>query len=325
MQSWIPFVPESASTESGNVDALYFYLSGVTVFFTLLIAFVITFFAIRYRRRTPYEIPRPIAGSHTLETIWSVVPFVIAMSFFVWGAGLYFRNYRPPENALEVYVVGKQWMWKFQHSTGQREINVLHVPVGRKVKLIMTSEDVIHDVFIPAFRIKADVVPGRYSSQWFEATKAGEYHLFCAEYCGMNHSLMTGKVVVMEPTAFNDWLSGNANQQSPAVAGQQLFQTLGCASCHGASGEGGRGPSLIGVFNSNVQLANGQTVRADEGYIRESITNPQAKLVSGYGPIMPTFQGIVSEEQLVQLMAYIKSLSSQPSSSPTPAPRAPAK
>jgi len=325
MQSWIPFVPESASTESGNVDALYFYLSGVTVFFTLLIAFVITFFAIRYRRRTPYEIPRPIAGSHTLETIWSVVPFVIAMSFFVWGAGLYFRNYRPPENALEVYVVGKQWMWKFQHSTGQREINVLHVPVGRKVKLIMTSEDVIHDVFIPAFRIKADVVPGRYSSQWFEATKAGEYHLFCAEYCGMNHSLMTGKVVVMEPTAFNDWLSGNANQQSPAVAGQQLFQTLGCASCHGASGEGGRGPSLIGVFNSNVQLATGQTVRADEGYIRESITNPQAKLVSGYGPIMPTFQGMVSEEQLVQLMAYIKSLSSQPSSSPTPAPRAPAK
>src|SRR5262249_8672833 len=265
MQTWFPFIPESASTISGDVDAVYFYVSGVTVFFCTLIWLVIFFFVVRYRRRNAFEIPRPIEGSHKLETLWSVIPLVIAMSIFVWGAKVYFAQYRPPQNALEVYVVGKQWMWKFQHSTGQREINVLHVPIGRKVKLIMTSEDVIHDVFIPAFRIKTDVVPGRYSSQWFEATKPGEYHLFCAEYCGLNHSLMTGKVVVMEPPAFNDWLSGNANQQSPAVAGQQLFQTLGCASCHGASGEGGRGPSLIGVFNSNVQLANGQTVRADEG------------------------------------------------------------
>jgi cytochrome c oxidase subunit II len=312
MQSWIPFVPESASTESGNVDALYFYLSGVTVFFTVLIAAVIIFFVIRYRRRTPYEIPRPIAGSHALETLWSVIPFVIAMSIFVWGATLYFRQSKPPKNALEVYVVGKQWMWKFQHSTGQREINELHVPVGRKVKLIMATEDVIHDVFIPAFRIKADVIPGRYTTQWFEATRPGTYHLFCAEYCGMNHSQMTGSVIVMEPTAFNDWLSGNANQQSAASSGQQLYQTLGCASCHGNNGEGGRGPALVGVFNSNVQLGNGQTVRADESYIRESILNPNAKLVNGFGPIMPTFQGVVNEEQLVQLLAYVKSLSAQP-------------
>ena len=276
MQSWIPFVPESASTESANVDALYFYLSGVTIFFTLLISGAIILFVIRYRRRTPYEIPRPIAGSHALETLWSVIPFVISMTFFVWGAGLYFRQSRPAQNAMEIYVVGKQWMWKFQHTTGQREINELHVPVGRRVKLIMTTEDVIHDVFIPAFRIKADVVPGRYSTQWFEATKPGRYHLFCAEYCGMNHSQMIGSVVVMEQTDFNDWLSGNANQQSPAAAGQQLFQTLGCASCHGASGEGGRGPTLVGVFNSNVQLGNGQTVRADESYVRESILNPNA-------------------------------------------------
>jgi len=312
MQSWIPFIPESASTESAKVDALYFYLSGVTVFFTLLISVVIIFFAVRYRRRSPFEIPRPIAGSHALETLWSVIPFVISMSFFVWGATIYFRNSKPPQNAIEVYVVGKQWMWKFQHSTGQREINELHVPVGRKIKLIMTTEDVIHDVFVPAFRIKADVVPGRYTTEWFEATKPGRYHLFCAEYCGMNHSVMGGWIVVMDPTEFNNWLSGNVNQQSASTSGQQLFQTLGCASCHGNNGEGGRGPALLGVFNSNVQLSTGQTVRGDESYIRESILNPQARLVNGYGPIMPTFQGVVTEEQIVQLLAYIKSLSSQP-------------
>ena len=304
-------MPESVSTESGNVDALYFYLSGVTVFFSALIGAVIIFFVIRYRRRTPFEVPRPIAGSHSLETLWSVVPFVIAMSFFVWGATLYFRNNRSPKNALEVYVVGKQWMWKVQHATGQREINELHIPVGRKIKLIMTSEDVIHDFFVPVFRVKTDVIPGRYTTQWFEATKPGRYHLFCAEYCGMNHSQMIGSIIVMEQTEFNDWLSGNVNQQSAASSGQQLFQTLGCASCHGSNGEGGRGPALLGVFNSNVQT-NAGPVHADEAYIRESILTPNAKLVNGFGPIMPTFQGVVTEEQLVQLIAFVKSLNAQP-------------
>ncbi|MDQ5844783.1 MAG: cytochrome c oxidase subunit II [Acidobacteriota bacterium] len=306
--SWIPFVPPSASTLSGKVDALYFYLSGVTVFFTLLISGVLIFFVIKYRRRSPFEIPRPVAGSHKLETLWSVIPFIIAMSIFAWGAQVYFQMYRPPNNADEIYVVGKQWMWKIQHSTGQREINELHVPTGRKIKLIMTAEDTIHDFFIPAFRIKADVLPGRYTTLWFEATKPGTYHLFCAEYCGMNHSGMIGSVVVMQPTDFDDWLSGNAGQQSPAVAGQQLYESLGCVSCHGAQGEGGRGPALVGLFGKQVFLTNGQTVTADEGYVRESIENPQAKLVSGFGPIMPTFQGQVTPEQLIQLMAFIKSL-----------------
>ena len=308
MQSWIPFIPESASTMSWKVDALYFYLSGVTVFFTLLISIILVFFVIRYRRRTPYEIPRPIAGSHNLETVWTVIPFVIAMTMFAWGARVYFEQYSPPENAIEIYVVGKQWMWKIQHSTGQREINELHIPVGRKVKLIMTSEDVIHDFFVPAFRMKADVVPGIYTSEWFEATKPGTYHLFCAEYCGMNHSGMIGSVIVMEPREFDNWLSGNAGNQTPAVAGQQLYQSLGCVSCHGANGEGGRGPTLAGLFGRQTLLSTGQTVRADEAYIRESIINPQAKLVAGFGPIMPTFQGQVSEDQLVQLLAFIKSL-----------------
>ncbi len=320
MQSWFPFIPESASTLSGDVDAVYFYISGVTVFFTALISLVVIFFVIRYRRRNPFEIPRPIEGSTKLETLWSVIPLVIAMSIFVWGAKVYFAQYRPPMNALEVYVVGKQWMWKFQHSTGQREINELHIPVGQKIKLIMASEDVIHDVFVPAFRIKADVVPGKYTSEWFEATKPGRYHFFCAEYCGMNHSGMGGWVVVMEPAEFENWLSGNASQLSPATAGQQMFESLGCASCHGANGEGGRGPALLGLFGSNVVLNNNQTVKADEGYVRESILNPQAKIVSGFGPIMPSFQGQVNEEQLLQLVAFVKSLSTTKPETPTTKP-----
>ena len=327
---WIPFIPPSASTLSGKVDALYFYLVGVTVFFTFLIWGVLSFFVIKYRRRNTYEIPRPVAGSHKLETMWSVIPFIIAMTMFAWGAQVFFEQWRPPTNAVEIYVVGKQWMWKIQHTTGQREINELHVPVGRKIKLIMTTEDVIHDFFIPAFRIKADVVPGRYTTLWFEATKPGRYHLFCAEYCGMNHSGMIGSVVALEPTEFDDWLSGNSSQQSPAVAGQQIYETLGCVSCHGAAGEGGRGPALEGIFGKPVFLNNGQSIIADEAYIRESIVNPQAKLVNGFGPIMPTFQGQVSEEQLLQILAFIKSLQSEVPqaagrrASPAAAPTSPA-
>ena len=246
MQSWFPFVPESASTVSGEVEALYFYIWGVTAFFVLLITVVLVYFVIRYRRRNPFEIPRPIEGSTKLETLWSVIPLLIAMTIFFWGAKVYFAQYRPAKNAIEVYVVGKQWMWKFQHATGQREINELHVPVGRKVKLIMATEDVIHDLFVPAFRTKIDVVPGKYTTEWFEATKPGRYHFFCAEYCGMNHSGMGGYVVVMEPVEYENWLSGNAGQASPAAGGRGLYESLGCASCHGANAEGGRGrPCLV--------------------------------------------------------------------------------
>ncbi len=309
MQSWIPFLPEAASTIARRVDALYLYMVAVTIFFTVLISAAIIYFVIKYRRRMAYEIPRPIAGSIKLETMWTVIPFIISMSMFVWGASVYFAQYRPPANAMEIYVVGKQWMWKFQHSTGQREINELHVPAGRKVKLTMTTEDVIHSFFIPAFRMKTDVIPGRYTTFWFEATKPGRYHLYCAEYCGTNHSGMGGWVIVMESTDFDNWLSGSANQESPVAAGQKLYQTLGCASCHGANGEGGRGPSLVGLLNSDVQLEGGQTVRADEAYIRSSILNPSQQIVAGYQNIMPTFKGQVNEEQMLQLISFTKSLS----------------
>jgi len=316
---WIPWLPEAASSLAGQVDALYFYLSGVTAFFTLLISGVIIFFVIRYRRRSPFEIPRPVAGSHRLETIWTIIPLMIAMSFFVWGTNVYFKQVKVPALATEINVVGKQWMWKIQHTTGQREINELHVPKGRKIRLVMTSEDVIHSFYIPAFRIKTDVLPGRYTYEWFEATKTGTFHLFCAEYCGMNHSGMIGSVVVMEQKEFDNWLTGNGNNQTPAVAGQQLFQSLGSASCHGVNGEGGRGPTLAGLFGRQITLTNGGSVVADEDYIRESIVNPQAKIVAGFTPIMPTFQGQVSEEQLLQLKAFIKSLHIENPQQPVPA------
>jgi len=279
---------------------------------TIVIGFVLTllilYFAIKYRRRDEDEIPRPIRASHRLEAVWIVVPFFVTMGIFAWGAGIYYRMYRPPEEAIDVYVVGKQWMWKFQHLDGHREINELHVPVGRKVKLTMTTEDVIHSFFVPAFRIKMDVVPGKYSTIWFEPTKAGRYHLFCAEYCGTSHSGMIGWIDVLEAPEYQAWLGGGAAGGSLSASGEQLFQQLACNTCHKADGTG-RGPSLQGAFGKPVQLSNGQRVEVDEAYVRESITNPKAKVVAGYEPIMPTFQGQVSEEQLVQLIAYIRSLS----------------
>jgi cytochrome c oxidase subunit 2 len=231
------------------------------------------------------------------------------MTIFLGGAVVYYQQYRLPEDGMEVYVVGKQWMWKLQHETGQREINELHIPVGRKVKLTMTTEDVIHNFAVPDFRTKMDVVPGRYTYVWFEATKPGKYRIQCMEYCGLNHSGMGGWVYVMEQRDFDNWLSGSNSNQTPVEAGRDLFEAkLGCNSCH-QQASGGRGPALAGVFGTDQKLTNGQTVRADEEYIRNSILNPQGQIVEGYQPIMPTFKGQVTEEQLNSLVAYIKSLS----------------
>jgi cytochrome c oxidase subunit II len=318
MNSWIPFFPDQASSFAWQVDALYFYLVAITVFFTVAIVGVIAVFFVKYREREKYAHPSEIEGSTALEVTWSIIPFVIAMTIFVGGAVVYYNLYRIPTEAMEVYVVGKQWMWKFQHATGQREINELHIPVGRKVKLTMTTEDVLHDLYFPTFRTKADVVPGRFTTLWFEATKPGKYRIYCAEYCGLNHSGMGGYVYVMEQRDFDNWLAGNTSNQTPAEAGKELFEAkLGCASCHAADGSGGRGPALVGLYGKPVRLANGQTVQADEGYIRESILNPQAQIVEGYQPIMPTFKGQVSEEQLVSLVAYIKSIGGSGGAAPS--------
>jgi len=305
----VPFAPEQASSFAADVDALYGFLWALTIVIGTALTLLILYFAVKYRRRIEDEIPRPVRASHRLEAVWVGVPFVVAMGIFAWSADIYYRMYRPPAEAIDVYVVAKQWMWKFQHLDGHREINELHVPVGRKVKLTMTTEDVIHSLFVPAFRVKMDVVPGKYSTLWFEPTKAGRYHLFCAEYCGTSHSGMIGWIDVMEAPEYQAWLRGAAAGASLAAAGEQLFQQLACNTCHKSDGTG-RGPSIQGVFGKPVQLGNGQKVDADEAYVRESITNPKAKVVSGYEAIMPTFQGQVSEEQLLQLIAYIRSLAS---------------
>ncbi len=303
----LPLFPDQASTFAPQVDHLLYYLLTVSVFFTLVIFFSILYFAIRYRRRSEQELPNPVHGSLTLEILWSVIPFGLTMVMFSWGAAIFFQESRPPDDAIPIYVVGKQWMWKLQHMEGRREINELHIPLGRAVKLTMTSEDVIHSFYVPDFRTKQDVVPGRYSTTWFKPTKTGQFHLFCAEYCGTNHSRMIGSIYVMEPQAYQEWLSGGAATGSLSDEGAKLFESLACANCHKPDGSG-RCPSLVGLFGRTVQLTGGGTVKADEAYIRESILQPAAKIVAGYQPVMPTFQGLVTEEGVVQLIEYVKSL-----------------
>jgi cytochrome c oxidase subunit II len=315
----LPFFPQAASVQAGQVDAVFFFLVAVTAFFSVLIATLVVVFAIRYRRRHKMEVGAAIHGSLALELLWTIIPFGITMVMFGWGAKVFFDLTRPPAGAMEVYVVGKQWMWKVQHMEGQREINELHVPVGMPVKLIMGSEDVIHSFYIPAFRVKADVIPGRYNTLWFQATKPGTYHLFCAEYCGTKHSGMIGSIVAMEPTDFQAWLGGGRAEDTPAVAGGKLFQDLACVTCHLSTGQG-RGPVLNNLFGHEVELTGGAKVVADEAYIRESILNPQAKIVNGFQPIMPTFQGLVTEEQLLQLIAYVRSLSQSGGAQAAPPP-----
>jgi len=302
---------------AGNVDALYIFLVLLAGFMCVAIFTMIVVFAMRYRQRRGQQ-AEPIEGSVALEVTWSVAPLAIFMVIFLWGAIIYFQERTPPRGADEVYVVAKQWMWKLEHEQGQREINELHIPVGRDVKLIMTSQDVIHSFYVPAFRIKQDVLPGRYTTAWFHATKPGVYHLFCAEYCGTAHSGMIGQIVILEPAQYQAWLSGGLTSGSLAANGETIFQQLGCPTCHRFDTQG-RGPNLTGIFGKPVQLEDGRTVIADENYIRESILSPAAKIVSGFKPIMPTFQGLVSEEQLTALVAYVKSLSPAPSGA-KPAP-----
>src|SRR4051812_46214664 len=306
----LPLWPTSASVHARYEDWLFIFLTVVSVAMTVLIFAAVAIFSTKYRRRHGRE-ATPIEGSLLLEIGWSIAPLGIMLVMFAAGALLYFRMRTPPTDSDQVYVVAKQWMWKLQHMEGPREINELHVPVGRDIKLIMTSQDVIHSFYVPAFRVKQDVLPGRYTTMWFRATRPGTYHLFCAEYCGTMHSGMIGDVVVMEPAQYQSWMSGGPVTGSLAQNGQTLFQQLGCSTCHRSDVQG-RGPNLTGVFGKPVQLEDGRTVTADENYVRESILNPTAKVVSGFKPIMPVFQGQVSEEQLTALVAYVKSLNPAP-------------
>jgi cytochrome c oxidase subunit 2 len=302
-----PFFPQQASEQAAQIDALYFFLIAVTGFFAVLIAVLVSVFAVKFHRRHGDEVGVAIHGSLALELLWTIIPLGICMVMFVWGAQVFFHMTRPPKGAMEIYVVGKQWMWKAQHRDGAREINELHVPIGRPVKLVMGSEDVIHSFFIPAFRVKADVIPGRYNTLWFTASKPGKYHIFCTQYCGTKHSAMIGTVTAMDPSDYQVWLSGGAGGGTMAENGAKLFADLSCNTCHLENGQG-RGPVLKGLYGKQVLTTGGQIVTMDDAYIRESVLQPQAKVVSGFQPIMPTFQGLVTEEGLLELIEYVKSL-----------------
>lgn len=310
MDNTFRFVPESASTISSRVDAIYLFLVIVAAFFTILICTLILYLGVRYRRGSSANREAPPTGT-LLEATWTVLPLMLSMVMFVWGAAVYFEMQTPPANAHEIDIVAKQWMWKAQHPNGRAELNELHVPTGQPVRLRMISEDVIHSFYVPAFRTKQDVLPGRYTRMWFEATKPGRYHLFCAEYCGTEHSMMRGSVVVMAPGEYADWLAGQLSMP-PAVAGKVLFERYRCSSCHKA--EGGIGPSLRDLYGSQIPLQGGGQVPADEQYLRTSILQPAKQIVAGYRPEMPTFRGQLDEHQILQLIAYIKSLSSAPNS-----------
>ncbi len=330
----IPIFPEQASTVAGRVDAIFGVVTGLAIFFAVSVAILIVIFAIRYRRGVRVERLEDAAEGRKsrptwmLETTWIAIPFLMAMGVFVWGAQIFVDIYQFPPNGLDVYVVGRQWMWKFQHPQGQTEINTLHAPVDHTVRLTMISEDVIHSFYVPAFRIKRDVLPGYYTTLWFEATQPGEYHLFCAEYCGTEHARMVGTIIVMPQNQYQAWLSQrpvgsgsvrgviaegtgggmvDEGAQTMAQTGEALFERLGCSTCHQMEGTG-IGPSLVGVYGEPVELEDGQTIVADAQYIRDSIIDPNVHVVAGYSPVMPSYEGQVNEEELLQLVEYIRSL-----------------
>jgi cytochrome c oxidase subunit II len=313
MKLGFPLFPDSASTLAPQLDALYFFGLLVAAVASVGIALTVFFFAVRYRRTPENTVGRREKAGLALELTWSLIPLAVMLFMFAWGAQLFIQVQRPPADADEYYVTGKQWMWKFQHPEGLREINTLHVPVGRPIKLTMTSEDVIHSFFVPAFRGKMDVLPGRYTSYWFEATKPGTYRLFCAEYCGGEHSRMGGSIVVMEEHDYEAWLERGGAAADVTASGDQLFVTMACSTCHRAD-SALRAPYLEGLFGSVVHLADGSTATVDENYLRQSILDPTAKVVSGYQPLMPTYKGQLTEEELLQLIIYIKSLGGEAAS-----------
>lgn len=305
-------LPEQASAFAAQVDYLIWVLTGLSVFFTVLVVGLVVFLSIRYRKGT--KVDRYLESpDHTgLELTWTIIPTIMALAVFVWAAWLFGIYAQVPEGAMEINVVGKQWMWHIQHPNGRREVNQLHVPMGRPVKLTMTSQDVIHSFFLPSLRTKMDVLPGRYTTQWFNATKPGVYRLFCAEYCGTEHSRMVGTIVIQTPEEYEKWLTtGNVDSAGPPESqGEKLFAKLGCVTCH-MSGDLTRAPRLHGIFGKDVQLQSGETVQVNEEYLQESILVPTAKLVTGYSPLMPTYKNQVSQDDIQSLIAYIKSLKDQ--------------
>ena len=300
--------PPEASTMAIQTDALYFFLVLISLVGMAVVTLLVVLFSVLYRKERNPEATQ-IEGSTLLEATWTIIPLALFMITFVWGALLYFRIYNPPTNAMNIYIVGKQWMWKAEHPGGQHEINALHVPINRPVQLTMISQDVFHSFSIPAFRVKREVIPGRYTTVWFNATTPGTYHLFCTQYCGTLHSAMIGEIVAMTPDDYERWTAGSTSGASLSQNGERLFTSLGCASCHSGKADS-HGPSLAEVYGNKLQMANGSFVTVDEAFLRDTILNPTMHQVAGYAPIMPTYQGQISEEGLIDLVEYIKNLNS---------------
>lgn len=299
--------PPDASANAWQIDLIFWALTGLSALIMVLVFAPLGYFAVKYRRDANVDRTFPNISTWKLESTWTVIPLFVGLGIFAWAAEVYFRVEVPPANALEVSVVGKQWMWKLQHAEGNREINELHIPVGSAVKLVMTSQDVIHDFFVPAFRVKQDVVPGRYTSEWFLPTRVGQYHIFCAQYCGTSHAAMIGWVYVMEPQDYQKWLTATGQGETMSAGGERLFHQVGCSGCHGASSKI-HAPRLEGVYGHPVPLEGGQVVIADDQYIRDSILLPASQIAAGYQNLMPTYTGHLNEEEVMQLVAYIKNL-----------------
>ena len=316
---WLAPVLEQASTSAAPVDALFRFMFWLTTLISVGIAAALLYFAIRYRRRPERQKGDPRTGNVLAELTWTLIPTAVMLFIFYWGARVYMELTAAPADALTIDVVGKQWMWKFQHPGGQTEIDELHVPLGKNIRLLLATEDVIHSFFVPAFRLKSDLVPGRYRTAWFRATRPGRYHLFCAEYCGTSHSKMRGFIVVLEPSAYQAWLASGRVTGSLATEGEKLFQQLSCYSCHRSDGQGS-GPGLLGLYGKPVALRDGSSVLADESYLRRSILDPPAQIVAGFEPNMPSFRGLLSEQQVLLLIAYMKSLADPPPAPDLPAP-----
>jgi cytochrome c oxidase subunit 2 len=300
--------PPEASRIAPQMDALLFFMILVSLIGLTVVALLVTSFCILYSKGR-HPVAEQVEGSTLLEATWTIIPLGLFLVMFVWGALIYFRVYTPPANAMNIYVVGKQWMWKAEHPGGQHEINSLHIPMGRAIQLTLISQDVFHSFSIPAFRVKREAIPGRYTTVWFEATETGTFHLFCTQYCGTNHSQMIGDIVVLTPEGYRQWLAESTSGMSLAQNGERLFASLSCAACHNARPDA-RGPSLAGVYGAKLALAAGGTVTADDAYLRESILNPSQHVTQGFAPIMPTYQGQVSEEGVIALVEYIKNLNS---------------
>jgi cytochrome c oxidase subunit 2 len=302
-------LPEQASTVAPQVDALFHAVAGVTLAVALAVFVIVIVFVVRYRAGAKREAAPdvPTRTRTRMEIAWSVTPFVLFVAAFVWASRLYVERAQPPADATDVFIVAKQWVWTAQHHTGQREIGALHLAAGQPTRLVMTSQDAIHSFFVPAFRVKQDVLPGRYTELWFTPTTPGRYHLFCAEYCGTDHARMGGEVVVLAPSEFEQWLAAHATASDMAARGEALFRAYGCSGCHGVNATI-HAPDLAGLYGKPVPLADGTTVIADERYLRDSILLPQREIAAGYAPVMPSFAGRISDADMFDLIAYIRSL-----------------